>query len=335
MDFKKLIRYRTLDKCFSAKDKLYTLDDLFEAIRVAYTEYGFAEDIKLRQLRYDIQFMKSEDGWGILLEEGLRDGKKGVYRYKDRTYSILNTPVHEMEQDYLKMAMFVLDRFKTQEGLEWVNELMPKIEQELMQMGRKKRAILFDKNPYTKGLEHIDGLFEAIVDKTVLSIQYEPFGKPVLNIELHPYLLKEYNNRWYIVGRNPKHSNLTTLGLDRIMKIEHCFSNKFVKSAVDVDAYFEDILGITRPNGAEVETIQLRFSKGRANYVLTKPIHDSQKGKKLNEDGTLDVSLCLIDNQELKQTLLQFGSDVEVLAPLTLRTWFREETRKTLGLYCD
>ncbi len=332
MDFKKLIRYRTLDKCFRAKDKPYTLDNLFEAIKETYQEYGFDEDIKLRQLRYDIQFMKSEEGWNIELEEGLRDGKKGLYRYKNRTYSILNKPIHPMEQDYLKMAIFVLDRFKTQKGVEWVNELIPKIEQELMQVGRKKRAIQFDKNPYTKGLEWIETLFEAIVDKIVLSIQYEPFGKPIQNIELHPYLLKEYNNRWYIVGQNFEHPNLTTLALDRIKGIDEC-TTKFSKSMVDIDEYFEDVLGITRLKEAKVETIRLRFSQNRAKYVLTKPIHDSQKGKQLNEDSTLDISLQLIINKELKQTLLAFGSDVEVLEPCSLRDWFREETLKMLGLY--
>jgi len=331
MDFKKLIRYRTLDKCFRAKDKPYTLDDLFVAINEAYEEYGFDDDIKLRQLRYDIKFMKSEDGWGIELEKNLRDGKKGVYRYKDRKYSILNTPVHKMEQDYLKMAMFVLDRFKIQKGLEWVNELIPKIEQELMQVGQKKRSIQFDKNSYTKGLEHIDDLFEAIVDKMVLSITYEPFGQSSRNIELHPYLLKEYNNRWYIVGRSQKYE-VTTLALDRIVSIDYC-KTKFIKNSIDVEEYFEDVLGITRLKDAKVETILLRFSKERANYVLTKPIHDSQKGKKLNEDGTLDVSLQLIVNKELKQTLLAFGADVEVLKPCSLRDWFREETMRMLGLY--
>lgn len=336
MDFKKLIRYRTLDRCFATKERHYTIEDLFEAIKEAYKEYGFGQDLKIRQLRYDITFMKSKEGWNIKLKEGLRDGKKGIYQYEDPTFSILNQPIHPMEQDYLRMAIFVLDRFKTQKGLEWVNEMVPQIEQELMQVGKRKRAIQFSRNLYTKGLNHIESLFEAIVDKVPLEIHYQPFGREEIAMVFHPYLLKEYNNRWFLFGQNPEYpDSLTNLALDRINRIQELSRKKatYIPNKIDLEDYFDDIIGVTRPPGATLETIELRFSANRAKYILTKPLHHSQKGKQFNEDGTLDIQLSLMNNRELRQMVLEFGSDVEVLEPLELREWVIEEIEKLRMLY--
>jgi len=292
MDFKKLIRYRTLDRCFASTEKYYTIDDLFEAIQEAYNKYDFDQDLKIRQLRYDITFMKSKEGWDIKLKEGLRDGQKGIYQYEDTTFSILHHPIHHIERDYLKMAIFVLDRFKTQKGLEWVNEMIPKIEQELMQAGKRKRAIQFSQNPYAKGLNHIEILFEAIVDNLSLEILYEPFGREERSILFHPYLLKEYNNRWFLFGQDSEYPDrLTNLGLDRINSIRE-LSRKEVKhipNKIDLEEHFDNIIGVTRPNEGKPEKIRLRFSKNRAKYILTKPLHHSQKGNQLNENGTLDI----------------------------------------------
>lgn len=63
--------------------------------------------------------------------------------------------------------------------------------------------------------------------------------------------------------------------------------------------------------------MQLLFTKNRAGYIQTKPLHHSQKTYE-QEKGKLLVKLQLIVNRELIQQILQFGADVQVLAPENL-----------------
>lgn len=84
------IRYTVLDRCFSNFNRLYNYDALLEEVNTVLYQLG-AEGVKLRQLQYDIEHMKSDEGWAIELAEGLKAGSKKAFRYKDKTFSIADT----------------------------------------------------------------------------------------------------------------------------------------------------------------------------------------------------------------------------------------------------
>jgi hypothetical protein len=84
--------------------------------------------ISRRQIFEDIAFMESKEGWSIELDK-LRDGKKVYYRYTNISFSINNMPLNEVEINQLKAALDILSQFKGMPQFEWVNELLPKLQQ--------------------------------------------------------------------------------------------------------------------------------------------------------------------------------------------------------------
>ena len=81
--------------------------------------------------------------------------------------------------------------------------------------------IQIEKAPAQKGNENIQPLLEAIMERQVIELHYKSFfsDKEKVHI-LHPYLLKEYRNRWYVIGLHDFHKNITPFALDRIIKLK-------------------------------------------------------------------------------------------------------------------
>jgi hypothetical protein len=87
------IRYTILDRCFSNFNRLYNYDDLLEEVNSILYDLG-TEGVKLRQLQYDIEHMKSDAGWAVELDESLKKGSKKAFRYNDKNFSISNHPLN-------------------------------------------------------------------------------------------------------------------------------------------------------------------------------------------------------------------------------------------------
>lgn len=315
-----IIRYQALDKCFRNAGKRYYIENLLAACNNALYEFdGNSDGIKKRQLYDDIKFMESEQGWSIPLEK-IKDGRRAYYKYEDSSFSINNQPLNDNEAEQIKSAMLVLGRFKGLPQFNWINELIPKLDQTFNLSNYDQEIISFDTNEFLKGTEYILPLFNSIQNRQSLVIGYKSFkSEEIQKIVFHPYHLKQYNNRWFIFGKNSNYSNLINLALDRIISQEHS-SHKFDDSqVVDFDEYFDDIIGVTKPVRGKLENVYLKFSEKRINYVLTKPLHGSQKLDRSDELGRT-ISIEVIPNNELYQLILSFGEDIEVTSPIEVKT---------------
>ncbi|MCF6222908.1 MAG: WYL domain-containing protein [Flavobacteriaceae bacterium] len=326
------IRYNTLDKCFRNPGRQYTLEDLLEECNRAI--YGFdpnSEGIKRRQLYDDIRYMESEQGWSIELAENIKQGRKRVYRYVDSNFSISNQPLNEADANHLKSALLTLSRFKGLPQFDWVNELTIRLEDSFSLTKETKDIISFEENEYLKGKEHITQLYNAIHYKKVLKIKYKNFKseEPQIFI-LHPYYLKQYNNRWFLFGKNRDFENLTNLALDRIIDIEEA-NGQYLEADINFNEYFEDVIGVS-VNEVPIQKILLKVSKNAINYIKTKPLHGSQKIKEENDRFTW-VELELIPNYELESQILSFGDNIEVVHPLNLREGLKERIELLLTKY--
>ena len=312
------IRYNTLDKCFRNLGRNYTLDDLLEKCNQAIRNFDpKSEGIKKRQLYDDMRYMESEQGWGIELEEGLKLGRKKIYRYADHNFSISNQPLNEADANHLKSALLTLSRFKGLPQFDWVDELSIRLEDSFQLTKKTENIISFEENIYLKGKEHISSLYDAIHYKKVLKIEYKSFKSDHINtFTLSPYYLKQFNNRWFLFGQDKRFETLTNLALDRIESIEES-NKKYIETDIDFEEYFEDIIGVSLSDNA-VEKIILRIDKQRWPYVKTKPLHGSQKIVAVKDDYT-DISLEVIPNNELESLILQYGNKMQVLKPESLK----------------
>ena len=311
------IRYNILDRCFSNFNRVFTKTDLLEEVNNHLFEIG-TEGIQLRQLQYDISYLKSEDGYNIILNEDLKEGKKRVYRYADRNYSIANHPLNLDDSEQLETTLAILSRYKHREEFNWLEELIPRMEQafDLVASG-ENGAIGYQENIDLKGREHIGTLFNLILKRKKTNIIYEPYGKPQQDEVIFPYHLKQFNNRWFLFCYNEKYNSISNYPLDRIVGI-HELSEDFPMSTINWMDYFDDVIGVTKPIDGEIKTIKLKFTEKRINYITTKPLHGTQKSDKTDECG-LTVTIDVIPNPELYQVLLSFGSDLEVVSPQFVR----------------
>lgn len=328
-----IIRYQTLDRCFRNSGKRYFIQDMLEACNASLFEYdGNTEGIQKRQVYDDIKFMESEQGWSILLKK-TKEGRRVYYSYEDSSFSINNQPLNENEAEQLKSAMLVLGRFKGLPQFEWVNEIIPKLDQTFNLTEQNQEIISFESNEFLVGAEHISILFKAIQNEQSLKIIYQSFNSDSEQIiDFHPYYLKQYNNRWFVIGKNEGYDNLTNLALDRIKSIVHA-SLKFDSSQlINFEEYFEDIIGVTKPTEGTLTKIVFKASSAQAPYIKTKPLHGSQK--KVEEiDGDYLFSIEVIPNYELNKLILSYGSGLEVLTPSNLRDKIQVLLKKSIDNY--
>ena len=309
-----LIRYQVLDRCFRNSGRMYYWEDLLEECNKALIDFDpNCEGIQRRQLFDDIRFMESDSGWSIPLNR-IRQGRKVYYRYADLSFSINNQPLNDSEVIQIKSALQIFSRFTGTPQFEWVNEMIPMLESKFGLIERKSEVISFESNIDLKGFHFLTPLFNAIINERVLCIIYKDFkSSEPYEITFHPYYLKQYNNRWFVFGLN-SHNHVTNwnLALDRIESLSET-AQKYIPSVTDWDEYFFDLVGVTRPEIGNLEEIVLKFSPAIAPYVITKPIHPSQKQK--NEPTGLEFRINVIPNFELETLILSFGEHVKVIAP--------------------
>lgn len=334
-----LIRYHALDKCFSNFAKRYYIEDLIQACNDALYDHTGNErysdplhpGISRRQVLVDIDFMESKAGWEALIER-IKDGRRVYYRYEVPEYTINNQPITDEEMSKLRETMLMLSRFKGMPQFEWMESLLTNLEDKFHLQGFSDSVISMDGNEYAAGIEHLSPLFNAIVNKTPLLIEYKTFDGKEFKWEIHPYHIKQYNNRWFLIGlNNDEYHNISTVALDRIVNFEQ-LHRPFIENTIieDFDDYFYDIVGVSFPPDAKVEKVVLKFSAHRFPYIQAKPIHGSQRTLSEN-DGT--IQLNIIPNRELESIILSFGDDVEVLLPSSLRNAIATKIKKSCKKY--
>jgi predicted DNA-binding transcriptional regulator YafY len=314
-----LIRYKVLDNCFRNKGKQYFIEDLINECEKALDEiYNNSGGISRRQIFDDISFMESEEGWSIELEKK-RVGKKVFYRYAEKNFSINNMPLTEIEINQLHSAMNVLSQFKGMPQFEWIHELLPKLKQGISTEQNHSVIIAFDSNDYLKGIDNLGIIYNGIFYKKVFKISYQPFENEVpIDFIIHPYYLKQYNNRWFLFGLNEENNKYDwNLALDRIVAIHETQKKYEENKIIDWSEYFEDIIGVTKPIGASVEKVKLHFYGKTSKYIESKPIHGSQKPEWISKD-VLEVNLQLIINYEFERFLLSYADNVKVISPSIL-----------------
>ena len=326
------IRYQALNRCFRNPGRKYDIDDLIEACNISLLDIDpFSTGIKKRQIFDDIKFMRDSQGFEASIET-YKDGRKAYYQYSDLSFSINNQPLNEKEAGQLKEALLTLSRFKGIPQFEWVDEIKTRLEASF-QLKSREKVIEFEENQYLRGKEHIGILFDTIINKQILDIQYHPFNREEpLQIILNPYFLKQYNSRWFLFGYNENLKTISNLALDRIIEIKDTNRNYTDIDTWNFEEFFEDVVGVTVNKNMEPVKILLQISKSLWPYIESKPIHGSQKVKaKSNESVTIELSLQI--NYELTSMIFAFGEEVKVLAPEELKTNIKNKAEALLKNY--
>jgi len=327
-----LVRFKTIDNCLQNRFRKWTLEDLIEACAEALYEYeGITNGISKRTIQLDLQNMRSEK-LGYNAPIVVTDKK--YYSYEEKNYSITNTPITLQDLGTLNEVLHVLKQFKGFGYFQELNGIVTRLEDKLYKQQHKGKSYIdFEKNELLKGLIHIDPLHKAIINKKTIEIAYQSFkAKLPQIIVFYPYLLKEYRNRWFVIGANRKGKTTMNLALDRIEQFKELNSEKYQKAEFDVSTYFNDVIGVTKMPNQTPQLIVMKIIKEHAPYVITKPLHVSQKILKEDQDGTI-FSIEVVWNFELEREILGFGEQIEVLSPRRLSGKIKSRLKKTLTKY--
>lgn len=315
-----LIRLTTIDRCLQNRFRQWTLNDLMEACGDALYEYeGRTDGVSRRTIQGDIQLMRSEKlGYNapIIVVD------KKYYTYEDKNYSISNIPLSGKDLNTLSQAMDVLKHFQFFSQFSPVTDIINRLEDHISVTTKHSiPAIDLEKNNKLKGLTFVSELYQAITEKQSLNIRYQSFkATRASQIIVSPYLLKEYRNRWFLVCYKTKTHAIATLALDRMVEVQKDKELKFKENTFfDPEHYFDDVIGVTKTNNSPASTVVLLVDANQAPYVLTKPIHESQQLIEQRTDGSIVVSLNVVQNFELEREILGFAEHVEVLKPRILR----------------
>ena len=317
-----MIRYRYLDELLSSKYMRYSIAEITELVNDKLILDGF-EPVSLRCIQKDIKALEEEFFMVDIVRETI-NGKRCV-RYADPSFSIFTKKLSTDEEKLLSEVLNTIGQFDGLDNFEWLDALKQRLN-----ISEGRRIISFANNPYLHNSNLLGKLFTAISNKVVINLSYHTFRDPesVKQVVLHPYLLKQYNNRWYLLGA-AEDGYILNFALDRIDDIEPMPSVKYMESDEGLEERFDDIVGVTLPKDTDVEKILLWVSYELYPYIETKPIHGSQRairGSRAEQlhkeygfsDGHFIELRCIV-NTELKQLIASFIDQVVVLTPISLR----------------
>lgn len=323
-----LIRYKTIDNCLQNSFKKWTLEDLIDACSDALYEYeGKDEYISKRTIQLDIQNMRSEKlGYNAPIEVYERK----YYRYAEPDYSIKKIPVNENDLQVMKDALQILKQFKDFSTFSAMNGVLQKLE-DTISATHQKAIIHLEKNERLKGLEFIDVLYQAILNKKVMKITYKSFkAHDSKEYITHPQLLKEFNNRWFIVVWMT--NNFMNFALDRIINIDE-LDIPYIDKNIEGDVFFKDVIGVTVSNNTRVQNVVFQVNKENAPYVITKPFHHSQELLEKTNDYTI-FKIKVQLNFELERLLLGFGDAIKIISPVHLQKRILNNLKNAVENYC-
>lgn len=323
------LREIVIDRCLHDRRGHSTLE-IMEKCNAALESRGEERITSSNTIRNDMDSISNR--WYVNIEQ-VRDGRNIRYRYEDPDFSIYNSPLSADELMQLSESVSLLRRFEGMSGFEWVDELNAHL---MAAVNVKAEPFVgFDSNSGLKGMEFFTPLFNSIASKLPVSICYRPFGHSECSeLVVHPYYLKEYNQRWFLFGRTEGRKGISTFALDRIESVKASSGVKFVEnSEIDFSHYFDEIVGVSFCAGGTSVDVELMVDKEQLPYILSKPIHRSQKTVGEFSDGGGIVSLHVQPNFELKQLLLSFGERVTVLSPVDLRDEIISRLKKSLEKY--
>lgn len=323
-----LIRYQILNDILQSSIRRGA-EEILDILNERLRKDGYREVTK-RTLYHDFVHMGELYGVEIANEQGL-------WFYKEQDESISSINLDSSQKAMLEMAIQTLKifggsslfvKFNTIIHRIMTNSLLRKLDKEKI-----KQVIQLSDTPNDSGQNWLEVIFEAIVEQRVLWINYGSLGNPSGFREISPYLIKEYRNRWYCVAFDHISNSVRLFKLSRIKEVKSS-TGSFLKSPeFSEEQYFQYSLGVFHSRFHDPQEVKLRVKGKIAQTIVEDPIHPTMKilGKDDNQD--ILISIVVYPTPELKNLILGYGANIEVLEPRSLRNEIVESLKKNLEVY--
>lgn len=343
-----LTRIVLLDKLLADRYHAYSIQDMTDFLERELHKYGQKGGVSKRCVEKDIEYL--EYNFPILIEferyavdahSAITDRvyRKRCIRYADPTFSIFKGKLSEEEKGLLITALSTLGSFDGLDSFGWLDDFSKRLG-----LVETKPIIQMSKN-LLENKTLMAEAFSAIRASCVIILRYKLFtNSDEREVVISPYLLKEYNRRWYLIGAADDTGRILTFALDRIISIDILPGFEFRKAPEDLSDRYEDIIGVSYYEGNEIRKIIFWVSDKSAPYVDTKPLHGSQtnirgeKEKYIREQyhvpfGGSIFSIDCMENYELIRELCSFGGELKVLSPRSIVESVKQRIRSMFELY--
>ena len=329
-----LMRLRTIDACLCRRQRRWTLEDLRTACEAALYEYEGITSVSKRTIQRDIELMRSGKlGYNapIIVMENR------YYTYEDPDFSITQLPLSKQDISELSAAMEIIRHYGGFRDMAGQEDILARIQDKIQSSESHRQVVFIDTNNRLKGLDFLSVLYDHIIRKDAIEVIYQSFkARRPTCLFISPYLLKEYNNRWFLVGYNHKKHDIQTIALDRIFKVVRSSRTPYKENTFfEPEQYLDDMVGVTRDIDSSPQEITIIIDSDQAPYVLTKPIHHSQQLIRENNDGSIVIMLNVIPNHELERVILGYGRHIEVVSPPEIRRHIANHVKTSASFYKD
>lgn len=266
---------------------------------------NFDIQISPRSIQRDIYELRLEFGIEILFDRG----KNGYYLDKN-------------SGRYMQIFLHFLNAVQDAQALA-----------DCLKEGKKNLETLsLESEGNAGGAVHLPLLMKAIKKRNIVTFVHENFFKARKKIHtVRPYLLKEYQRRWYLIGNYSRGDDLWAFGLDRVTDLvvtSKTFNNS---DHPDPAKTFASTIGVSYSEGGPVEII-LSMDPDQGKYFKTVPLHRSQKVL-IDDEREFRFSVNVVPNYELIQRILMMGETAKVIKPASLAREVKETLKAALKKY--
>lgn len=327
------LRIKVIDACLSDRKRKYSTAKIFERCNEELERRDFEPITAMNSVRDDIdQIQRIYPGADV---ESYREGRNIYYRYSDPEFSIFKTPMKPDEIIQLTQTLRLLRRFKGMPQFDWVDEIAERLGASLKLDESTDEIVGFDENLDLEGLDNFTPLFNAIVDKQPLKLTYQSFKQDSEEtIIVHPYYLKQYNKRWFLIAWNDEYNFMANYAFDRIKGIADA-NVAYKPTDVDFFDYFDEMIGVSKDTRTEPQIVKLWVSPAQWPYIKTKPLHGATQHLVSQDEQGAVITIEVYLNYELEQLLLSFGEKVKVLEPMELKERIKQRLAEAAKNYLE
>lgn len=317
------LRYRIIDHCLNNKIKRYNRKTLAETV-----SNKLDKRISASTIDKDINVMKNEMDAPIVF-----DKFSDCYRYSS-PFSLSEIVIDDVEEKSLNTSLAILDVLKDTQIAQAYKGIIQRLVTQVEHEGAN--FIEFEQNNDKQELKWFDDLVNAIIEKKAIQLKYQAYGQKPKEHVVSPYMIKEYRNRFYLVAyrhsQQQEQQHIIIFGLDRIKFVQPANEAYIATKGFNSSHYFKHSLGITRSLEDEPIELTLKFDKINIPYVLSKPLHKSQRILEQTENHVI-LSIKVYESHELNMTILSYGVGVEVLSPSNYRSYIKTVLKKMSATY--
>ena len=332
-----LIRYRIIDSMLRNKYKPYpTIEDIRAKCEDSLFGSDWGDHISISTIEKDFRAMRLDAELGFFAPIKFSRIHMG-YSYSDEEYTIHSIPLKSEDIDAIKFASNTLMNFRESPMFAQFRFAIEKIFDRLnissdVQDERIEKIVQFDSYPNYPGKEFLQDLYTSIKEYHQIEIVYKRFNSGEKSKrKVHPYLLKEYKHRWYLIAYTPSKKGLATYALDRIHALNILDDDFILDPGFDALKFFKYAFGITKIED-DFSNVVLKFSSSQKGYLITQPLHSSQKLIS-EDDSSFTLELQVYLTYELMERILSYGEDVIVIEPEELKDTVCKRLLKALEQY--